>query len=443
MVVESVNGYHVYYKLKEPSSKKDIPAIEKINQALAHILTGDKNATDASRILRVPDTQNIKYDPARPVKCVHLLDKDYDLDEYPYPDNSGQNRTIQDIDFTKGGRDASLFHVANCLIKGGMAKPNVKKILYNLAASCSPPFPENEVEAKIKSALTRSNRRGISLADDIKEWVIRTKGDFFGTETDKELSIRTKEDKANRTKILSRLCENGIIERVGRRRGCYRLVDSECDEINYKNADTEPIVFKWPLENLATMIEVFPGNIVVVAGVQNAGKSAFMLDLTRKNMDNQKIWYFSSEMGGMELRKRLLMFNMPIDYWDKCTFKDRTHDFADVIHPNDVNIIDYLEIHDNFYAVSGMLKAIHDKLDKGVAFVALQKNPGAETGLGGYRGLEKPRVYLNLDPDYPGGKATIVKATNWATNINPNGYSVKFKLISGCYFIEDGQWNRL
>ena len=117
--------------------------------------------------------------------------------------------------------------------------------------------------------------------------------------------------------------------------------------------------------------------------------------------------------------------------------------FADVIHPNDVNIIDYLEIHDNFYAVSGMLKAIHDKLDKGVAFVALQKNPGAETGLGGYRGLEKPRVYLNLDPDYPGGKATIVKAKNWATNINPNGYSVKFKLISGCYFIEDGQWNRL
>lgn len=468
LIVRSGGGFHLYWRLKEAYEPNAIPEIEKINKAIAGVLGGDLNACDASRILRMPETANVKYTPPQPVKCTKFENIDYDVDdfgtvlaiyntstssikhldsnhilEHSLPDSSGQFRTVQDIDFTEGSRDASLFHVANCLIKGGMTGINTEKVLQNLASCCSPPFPDNEIQTKIKSALNRSDRRGKTLSDEVREWVIRTDGDFFGTEADKELSIRTVQDKANRTKILQRMCEEGIIERVGNRRGCFRLIVKDCDDIDYKNTETEPMFFYWPLEKLSTMIEVFPGNIIVIAGVQNAGKTAFLLDFTFKNINKYKINYFSSEMGDMELRKRLLMFNTPIEYWDSCIFKERSSNFSDVIRSNDINIIDYLEIHENFYAVGGMLKAIHDKLNKGIAIIALQKNPGAETGIGGYRGLEKPRLYLNLDPDYPGGKATIVKAKNWATNMNPNGYSVKFKLISGCHFVEDGQWNRL
>ena len=53
-----------------------------------------------------------------------------------------------------------------------------------------------------------------------------------------------------------------------------------------------------------------------------------------------------------------------------------------------INIIDFLEISENFYEIGGRLREIHDKLKGAVAVVALQKNAGTQTGLGGYRGME-------------------------------------------------------
>ena len=41
------------------------------------------------------------------------------------------------IDFSKGSRDNSLFHVANCLVKGGMSNDNAIKTLEIIASNCS------------------------------------------------------------------------------------------------------------------------------------------------------------------------------------------------------------------------------------------------------------------------------------------------------------------
>ena len=48
-----------------------------------------------------------------------------------------------------------------------------------------------------------------------------------------------------------------------------------------------------------------PGNIIVVAGEQNAGKTAFLLNFVRLNMTRHEMFYYSSEMGASEMRKRL------------------------------------------------------------------------------------------------------------------------------------------
>ncbi|MGI8731081.1 MAG: CHC2 zinc finger domain-containing protein, partial [Solirubrobacteraceae bacterium] len=42
------------------------------NRRLAHALGGDMAATDAARIIRVPQTANFKHDPPAPVGCVRL-----------------------------------------------------------------------------------------------------------------------------------------------------------------------------------------------------------------------------------------------------------------------------------------------------------------------------------------------------------------------------------
>jgi len=465
LIVRSGGGFHLYWRLKEAYGKEDIPDVEKTNRALATALKGDLNACDASRILRMPGTWNVKpeYGKPRKVVCSKFEHVDYDVSDFEGLDSrvstsvfnsnstslvsskGGDTGDIGDtgrhgshpetINFTKGHRDSSLFHVANCLVKGGMTKGNTAKVLNFLAGHCSPAFSERETIEKMKSALSRQHRQERSLSAEIREWVEETSGDFSATFSDKELKIETSRDKKNRTKIFNRLCDEGLIERTGTHRGWYRLVEKKCEDINFKDATAKPVFFRWPLPGLEHMIEIFPGNVIVIAGVMNAGKSAFMFDFTFKNMADQKIYYFTSEMGAIEMRKRLLMFNTDVDKWN-FEAKERSSNFPDVIYPDAVNIIDYVELHDNFYQISGILKGIHDKLKSGIALVALQKNPGAPTGIGGYRGLEKPRLYLSLD----GGVAKIVKAKNWATTINPNGYSCKFKLISGCHFIEDGEW---
>ena len=148
--------------------------------------------------------------------------------------------------------------------------------------------------------------------------------------------------------------------------------------------------------------------------------------------------YFSSEMGALELRTRLQRFGVPLDSW---TFraKERSHDFADVIAPDALNIVDFLELHDNFYMVCGLIKSIYDKLAKGVAVVALQKNPGTETGLGGQRSIEKARLALALDQNL----LKITKAKNWSQEgLNPNGMELRFKLVDGCRFTKQGDWVR-
>ena len=182
-----------------------------------------------------------------------------------------------------------------------------------------------------------------------------------------------------------------------------------------------------------------PKNIIVVAGESNAGKSAFLLNIAAKNMIDHKVFYFSSEMGGAELKERLQNFNekMPFKMWEHCTFIERANDFDIAIRPDDINIIDFLEIHDEFYKIGGFIKKIFDKLNKGIAVIAIQKNKGRDDGLGGARSIEKARLYLSMRP----GAIKIVKAKNWVSGlINPNGLEKQFKLAKGMIFSDASNW---
>jgi len=46
--------------------------------------------------------------------------------------------------FVQGTRDNDLFHVANCLRKGGMSEDNMRIILQILCSACDPPFDERD-----------------------------------------------------------------------------------------------------------------------------------------------------------------------------------------------------------------------------------------------------------------------------------------------------------
>jgi len=336
--------------------------------------------------------------------------------------------------FTDGRRDNDLFHTANCLAKGGMPAPEILQVLNKIVISWGESPDPKWIEAKVQSAMSRSERRERTLSTDVREWVLSTSGVFLSTDIYHCLQLSTREDKKNVSIILKRLSIEGVIEKYGNKNGQYRCLNNECEDINFLNASTESVDIRWPF-GIEGYVKTLPKNIIVIAGEPNAGKTAFLLNVIRMNQAKHPINYYSSEMGAIELRDRLSKFETPLESWSFVA-KERASNFADVIKPDEINIIDFLEVHDEFYKIGGLIKEIYDKLSKGIAIIAIQKNRGNEYGLGGTRGLEKARLYLSMEPNH----LKIIKGKNWTGVKNPNGLGIDFKLVQGCKFVKESEW---
>lgn len=341
--------------------------------------------------------------------------------------------------FQKGRRDNDLFHIANQLAKAKTPENEIRQVIEILAKNCTPPFPEKEIDIKIESALKRIEKREINITDVIERWLSVTDGDISVTDAVQALqSVTGVTNRDTVRQVLKRLKDQGKIIKSGRKDGVYRRIDDVVTEIDFMSASTDAFNIKWPFQ-IEKYVKTHPKNIIVIAGTANAGKTAFLLNTVAMNMNKFKINYFSSEMGAVELKERLSKFDNPLSDFKKVKWIERSGNFADVIKPNQVNVIDFLEMTDNFYLIAQYIKEIFEKLTTGIAIIAIQKNPGQVLGLGGGRSIEKARLYLSMDA----GRLKIEKGKNWTNAaINPNGMSVEFKLVQGCKFIVKEDWLR-
>jgi len=269
------------------------------------------------------------------------------------------------------------------------------------------------------------------------EWIHKAPGEFCVKDISPKFAYQF-----IYTEKLEYLVGAGILERVGRKRGWYRLVESDCEELNFLKADDNPADIWLPLR-LSEYVQIHYGNLIVIAGAPNSGKTAFVLNIVKENMlKDWDVSYFTSEMEAGELKLRLKKFpDISLDQWRFKAYR-RGGEFSDVIKPgrNSLNVVDFLEVHDEFYIIARRLKEIHDKLCGGIAVVGLQKNPNQDTGLGGWRSMEVTRLAIALD----WGKCKIVKAKNWVDpEKNPNNWVTSFKLVDGCRIIQSQEgWKR-
>jgi hypothetical protein len=278
------------------------------------------------------------------------------------------------------------------------------------------------------------------LSNRLYDYLEISSGWFYLDDIHKALNVVSENEKLNIRVQCHKLAQKGLLEKDKRVNGRYRRIDKSLNEMNFTTADSSAeFALSWPF-GLEEYVKLMPKSIVVVAGSPNAGKTAFLLNVVAMNQGKQDIAYFNSEMAVEEMKLRLDCFEY-VDGWCFRAF-ERTGNFADVIFPDAVNIIDFMEINDEFYKVAGELQAIHEKLNKGIAIVALQKNPPkkdlkgkmseVDLGRGGAFGLEKPRLYMAMDA----GRLKIVKAKIWKNpKINPNGKIFKFKLLNGSEFV--------
>lgn len=342
-------------------------------------------------------------------------------------------------DFKQGERDQALFHLANTLIKGGMGEENILKYLLFFASHCDPPFPEKEILAKIASAKKRNSKADLNISEEVRDYVLTTDGYFLTTDCFNRLQVTTRSEKKAVVAELLRLKTKGIIERHGNKNGCYRRIESDCEPEDWQNACTDTVDLWLPFD-LNEMISIMPGNIILFAGAQDAGKSAALMNITKENMRKWNVHYFSSELNAGAFKSRLNNFpDLSIDQW-KVNFYPRSENFHDVIKtgPNDLNLIDYMEVHKEFYIVAEYLANIHKKLGHAICIVALQKDPNALYGRGGSFTQEKPILSVSLDH----GRATISKFKGEFKGGNPRGMEYHFKLANGCRLIKVRGWQK-
>jgi len=344
--------------------------------------------------------------------------------------------------FSEGRRDNDLFHIANVLTKGGCEEPYKRVVLETLAKNCTPPYPQDEIESKIKSAMQRRSIKDRNLATELREWVLSTDGEFSTLDCRRDLNITGREDCKNMSKVFERMANEKLIEKSGKKNGIFRMIKNECEVMDWINVDCQYRDLWIPL-GLGEICGIQPGNILIFAGAKDSGKTAFLMNCAKENRYNYKVHYFNSEMGPAEFKMRAFLFGEPLSTWKDVSVYERSENFHDVIKPGEgnLNIIDFLEVVDEFWKVAANIQKIHQKLNGALCIIGLQKNQHVDLGRGGAFSIEKARLYISMDY----GKAKIVSCKNFKQNEiiegNPRGYVCSYKIRHGCQIDRDrGGW---
>jgi hypothetical protein len=280
----------------------------------------------------------------------------------------------------------------------------------------------------------------------VRDWLRYVNGEFTYNDVARFMLRGAHDNLASAMALqmaLEGLVETGELERTGTKWGHYRQPKNAIERLDITHADDSPVDIFLPF-GMHRLVNILPGNIITIGGEKNSGKTATLLNLAFDNRDRFDVHYFNSEMGAGEVRLRCIKYcesnRVGFSEWEKVNFYERSDNFSDVIFTGKraLNIIDFYECHDEFYKMGEGIRKIHDRLDGGLAFIAIQKNPGNDDPVGGRRVTEKSRVHVSISytygKEYP-HKLKIDVGKNWADpKVNPRGYCVDYKLANGAFF---------
>jgi len=443
-VVKTPRGYHLYF-----SYPKNIDLTVGVD-----IMQGVDYRGDGGYVIAPPSKKGaykwiVDLNTERPALPPAIINNFINSNVYMKCASQSEKKEVTQVTqvtkvtnlFKEGRRDNDLFHTINCLIRGGCDPEFASQVGEILAKNSTPPFPESEIKAKIQSAIKRDYCRSENIAGDFRAWIEVTSGHFLVTDYLRESQRSQKEAHAVIVEA-GRLCKAGIIEKYGDRRGSYRKVENEAEPVNFLDAPVDEFSLHIPL-GVHDFTKLYAGNIAVIAGTKSTGKTALLLNIVKENQHRHEIIYLNSEMGDIEFRKRLELFDdVSLHDW-KFKPYHRAGNFSDLVTAEKkIFIIDFLEVTEDFWKVAKQIQEIHNKLKEGIAIIALQKSAGKPLGRGGDFSMEKARLYLTLDflPEEKRNRLKIVDAKSWRTDLNPRGMFIDYKLVHGSRFIPVTDW---
>ena len=272
---------------------------------------------------------------------------------------------------------------------------------------------------------------------------------------------RTRDELKRWTKLvsneLSDMWKAGVLDKV--KQGVYCLPgaqqepkqassrpseeDAENGSLRILRTIPKPLAMRLPL-GLEKYVLIYPGDLIVVAGATNAGKTGWFLNLIRLNWHLFPVKYLTSELSDVRLSIRLHDYcevhGTLLEDWERhVDFKSRSSNFPQALNPAGLNVVDYLEIYE-FREAGLPIRDIFKRQQgqPGVTFVGLQMKHGNSLGRGGALTMEKPFLYLTMDYFKEAGlhRLVIEKAKDPARDdVNPNGMDFWFRIEKGCKFI--------
>jgi hypothetical protein len=286
------------------------------------------------------------------------------------------------------------------------------------------------------------------LSDDVKLWIEYSIGEFTLTQIYSELGATSVSEKDAVRQAIHRMKDSGDVTTVGKGYGKYRRVDKTLEEVDLLGPPPEAVDIYLPL-GVGDMVKIYPRSIIVCAGDSNFGKTALAHDFIKGNMTNLDTRLFFCEGGAEGLQDRLRKHeDKTIDEWRVKAYHRIDH-FEDVIFPDALNVIDYLECPDEPWRIGVLIDAIYRKLNDGVVWINIQKGTGKELGRGGDWGRERAQLYLTLsrdeiienpDPDIQYCVAKVLKAKAFIRT-NPDNMVRNFSIQRGWSLWHYADWH--
>lgn len=276
----------------------------------------------------------------------------------------------------------------------------------------------------------------------VDDWILMHQDETFNLDTIcKQLEVTSRDARTAVTTKLWHLVKDGKLEKNNT---IYRYINTIYKEEEWWKAAENYFPLNFPSNHhnddnsyfgFADCIKLTAGSLLVIAGQTSAGKSAFCRNLLWDNMHQKHCRYMVSETSSSSFRNyanRMTWENWQNGDTKPCfEFIPRYKDFQDIILPDAINIIDWLDIPSGeYYRIGQEMQKIKEKLNNGIAVIAIQKDGNKDYGRGGTFSIELASVYLTIDYDREHNLNWLMvkKAKEWTGEYDPNNKIYGFQI---------------
>ncbi len=201
--------------------------------------------------------------------------------------------------------------------------------------------------------------------------------------------------------------KNPLLGQVSR--DSYRIIENEINEIKWWKGDVKPVLpIRWPYGvddatefGFEDSIVIYPGDVIGLAGEGNKGKTCIALNFLLNNLALfPTSIYFTSEFNESKFKDRIKHFTWVNIMDDKGIPKFRLakheENFQDVIVPDGLNIIDWVDMPDEPWKIGQIFKKTSDKLTTGIAFICMQKRSYKKFAVGGEAAMDYASAFFSI-----------------------------------------------